>query len=196
MALYTAITEYVRRTLTEKRFLHSISTACCGKEIALSVGVCPERAYLAGILHDIARELPDESLLRTAREKGIIPRNEEKSHPILLHGKIAALISKDELGIKDKGVLAIAFHVAGRQGWPRLEQVVYLADKIEPLRDYPGVDGLRRLVETGRFDKALMESLRNTVIYAVQERDKIVDTETVVVFNEVTKAKTRNTAKS
>lgn len=80
---------------------------------------------------------------------------------------MAASIVEKEIGIKDKGVLdAIASHVTGRRQWAKLEQVVYLADKVEPTRDYPKADTVRRLLEKGEFDCALLESLRNAIIYA------------------------------
>lgn len=178
--------------LSEDRFEHSISTARYGFELGKQYGVDPERAFLAGILHDVAREFSGGYLLLQAGKEGIIPRKEEKICPFLLHGKVAASIVKKEIGIKDKGVLnAIASHVTGRRQWAKLEQVVYLADKVEPTRDYPKADTVRRLLEKDEFDCALLESLRNAIIYAAQTRGWIVDTETVVVFNEIAKAQAR-----
>jgi predicted HD superfamily hydrolase involved in NAD metabolism len=186
--LYRQSVGLARQKLTKDRLLHSISTADCSLKIARAYGVDPDRAYLAGVLHDIARELSTEQLLRRAKEEGIILRKEERARPFLLHGKVAALIAQEEMGIKDMGVLdAISFHVTGRRNWTRLEQVLYLADKIEPTRDYPKVDFVRMLLERGDFDRALFECLRNTIIYACQTKGWIVDTETVVVFNEVAK---------
>jgi predicted HD superfamily hydrolase involved in NAD metabolism len=190
--LYNRGVDFARQTLTEGRFKHSIGTADCGRKMARAYGVDPDRAYLAGILHDIAREYSAEQLLRKANEKGIILRKEERARPFLLHGKVAALIAREELGVRDRGVLnAIAFHVTGRYNWTRLEQVLYLADKVEPTRNYPKVDVVRRLLEKGDFDRALFECLRNAIIYAVQTRGWIVDTETVVVFNEIAKREPR-----
>ena len=97
-------------------------------------------------------------------------------------------IVQKELGIKDKGVLnAIASHVVGRRRWTKLEQIVYLADKVEPTRVYPSAGIVRKLLEEGEFERALLEGLRNAIVYAAQTRGWIVDTETVVVFNEITK---------
>ncbi len=177
--------------LTEGRFRHSVGTAQYGSKLARQYGVDPDRAYLAGILHDVAREFSAGYLLRKAREEGIILRKEDKACPLLLHGKAAALMAEKEIGIKDKGVLdAIAFHVTGRSQWTRLEQIVYLADKVELTREYPRVDVVRRLLENGDFEYALFECLRNAIIYAARTEGWIVDTETVVVFNEIAKTQT------
>lgn len=100
--------------------------------------------------------------------------------------RVGAVIVKKELGLEDQGVLdAISYHVTGRPDWTRLEQVLYLADKIEPDRDYLGVDKVRALLETGDFEEALLECLRENIIYAARTKGWIVDTNTVVIFNEL-----------
>ena len=186
--IYRRAFEFARARLSEGRFEHSLSAAEYGHALGRQYGVDPERVYLAGLLHDVARELPAGSLLLYARKQGIILRREETTCPLLLHGKVAAYIVESELGVRDKGVLnAIASHVVGRRHWTKLEQIVYLADKVEPTRVYPGADVVRKLLEEGEFERALLESLRNAITYAAQSRGWIVDTETVVVFNEIAK---------
>ncbi len=178
--------QFAKTKLSKNRLEHSIGVAKCGFRLALKYGVNPERAYLAGLLHDIARDFPLEMLLLKAKKEDIIRRKEEIVCPVLLHGKISAVIARKELGIKDEGVLsAIAYHVSGRRHWTKLEQIVYLADKIEPGRNYPKVNVVRNLLEVGEFDEALLESLRNAIIYAARTRGWIVDPETVVIFNEM-----------
>jgi predicted HD superfamily hydrolase involved in NAD metabolism len=186
--IYQRAFEFARAMLSEERFEHSLSTAKYGYRLGKQYGVDPERVYLTGLLHDVARELPASSLLLHARKQGIILRKEEKTCPFLLHGKVAAFIVRKELGIKDKGVLdGIASHIVGRRHWTKLEQIVYLADKVEPTRVYPSAGIVRKLLEEGEFERALLEGLRNAIVYAAQTRGWIVDTETVVVFNEITK---------
>ena len=183
--IYRRAFEFARARLSEGRFEHSLSAAEYGHALGRQYGVDHERVYLAGLLHDVARELPAGSLLLYARKQGIILRKEEKTCPLLLHGKVAVSIVQKELGIKDKGVLnAIASHVVGRRRWTKLEQILYIADKVEPTRAYPGAGLVRGLLEEGEFERALLECLRNAIVYAAQSRGWIVDTETVVVFNE------------
>lgn len=180
--------QYVKNSVSPERFQHSLGVKSCAAKIARQLGLDPDKASLAGILHDIARDIPDGDLLRIAQLKGIIPRREDMLCPVLLHGKVGAALVRDELGITDQDVLmAIASHVTGRSGWTGLEQVIYVADKIEPGRRYPGVDKLRKLVEVGRFDLALRECLRNAIIYAARS-ERLIDPETVVVFNETSEA--------
>jgi len=175
--------------MTPERFTHSVGVAETARLLAHEFNGDPEKAYLAGILHDIARDLAPEALLREAAKKGIILEEGEKACPTLLHGKVAACIAQRELGIRDQEVLrAISSHVTGRPGWTRLEQVVYLADKVEPARDYPGVEKVRSLLEKGDFEGALLEALANAIIYVTQNQG-FLDPKTVVVFNEIAKIK-------
>ncbi len=182
--MHESFQELVRRTLSQERYLHSTGTADTAASLAKEFGADPDKAYLAGLLHDIAREDLPSDILPEAKSHGIIVRTEDRRLPLLLHGKVAAARAR-ELGVEDPDILdAISSHVAGRRGWTRLEQVVYLADKIEPTRDYPGVARLRSLVQEGYFTDALKECLANAIGYAASHRG-VVDPETVVVFNEI-----------
>jgi len=182
--MYSHIHDFVRSRIDEERFSHSENTARYAYDIAQTHGVDPERAYLSGLLHDIARDLSPQEILRVALKEGIIPRKEERICPFLLHGKVGAQIVKREIGLLDEGVLnAISFHVTGRPNWTRLEQVLYLADKAEPERVYPGADRIRDLLKRGDFEGALFECLRENIIYAAKTQGWIVDTDTVVIFN-------------
>ena len=177
--------EYVRRALPEGRLLHTKGTVEEACRLAPYFGVDLGKASLAAMLHDIARDLSPGELLQAARSKGIMVRTVDRLCPVLLHGRIAAAKAR-ELGVSDEDVLqAIASHVTGRPGWTSLEQVVYLADKTEPGREYPGVERVRGLARSGRVREALKQALRNSIIYALESEPGFVDPETVVVFNEV-----------
>lgn len=182
-------TVWAKSIMKPQRFEHSVRVARTARSLALKLGENAEKAYLAGILHDIARDFEPQELVRVALEEGIILRREDLINPIVCHGKVAAALSKKTLGVEDDDILnAISSHVTGRRGWTRLEQLVYLADKIEPGRDYPGVEKIRELVERQDFYGALWESLADSIIYLVRNK-RFLDPETVVVFNEVTQIK-------
>lgn len=177
--------EFARRRLSEERLRHTEGTAEAAARLAALLGADPGKAVLAAVLHDIARDLSPEDLLRAARSKGIMVRTVDTRNPVLLHGKIAAA-EAEALGVRDPDVLqAIASHVTGRRGWTGLEKAVYLADKVESTRSYPGVDRLRELIDAGQVEVALMEALRGAVAYAAKYGPGLVDPETVVVLNEV-----------
>lgn len=178
--------EYARRVLSKERFSHTQGTEEEARRLAPCLGAGPNKAALAAVLHDIARDHTPQELLRAAASKGIMVRTIDKLRPILLHGRVAAATAA-ELGVKDEDVLqAIASHATGRPGWTSLEQAVFLADKMERRRDYPEVARVRELVRSGRPMEALREALGNVIMYAVRDEPGFVDPETVVVFNEVT----------
>lgn len=116
------------------------------RSLARRFGAAEEQAGAAGLLHDLARALSPEALLKAADRSGIVVDEIERRNPILLHGPVAAEQVRQELGITDRALLdAIRYHTTGRAGMSPLEMVVYLADLIEPGRNYPGVEGLREL---------------------------------------------------
>jgi len=132
--------------LPEALFHHSVGVAETARSLAQRYGVDPEAAFTAGLLHDLAKNLPPEGLLKAAEASGIVVDGIERANPSLLHGPVAAVWAEKELGITDRSILdAIRYHTTGRAGMSRLEMVVYLADLIEPGRRYPGVDRLREL---------------------------------------------------
>ena len=179
--------DYVRSAVSEARYVHSVGTADTARELALRFGADPDQAYLAGLLHDIARESTGFDLVCEAKRQGIMVSEVEDKLPFLLHGKVAAERARS-LGVTDEGVLsAIASHVTGKKGWARLDQIVYLADKIEPGRDYPGVDAVRESVSIGDFRDALIRCLQTAISYARQSGSSLIDLETVVVLDEVSK---------
>lgn len=174
-----------RRRLSGARLLHTEGTVRAALALAAAFGADPQKAAIAAVLHDIVRDEAPAELVRLARAKGIMVRTEDEIRPVLLHGRIAAAIAK-ESGITDPCILAaIESHVTGRPGWTGLEQMLYLADKIEETRDYPGVHKLRELAMEGKVKEALKEALKVSIKHSLDASPSFVDPETVVVFNEV-----------
>ncbi len=89
-----------------------------------------------------------EELLRLAEERNLPVGPPERESPKLLHGPVAAELAREDLGVKSEDVLeAIRAHTTGAPGMGPVALAVFLADKIEPARDYPGIDELRALAE-------------------------------------------------
>ncbi|MGE5580681.1 MAG: bis(5'-nucleosyl)-tetraphosphatase (symmetrical) YqeK [Bacillota bacterium] len=174
-----------RRYLSGRRLLHTEGTVRAALALAGAFGADPQKAAVAAVLHDIVRDETPAELVRLARAKGIMVRTEDEKSPVLLHGRVAAVIAREQ-GVTDPCILAaVESHVTGRAGWTGLEQTLYLADKIEETRDYPGVQELRELAGRGRVREALKEALKNAIKHSLDARSSFVDPETVVVFNEV-----------
>ncbi len=179
--------EFLSRFLGWEKIEHCMRVAATAKEMASRFGADPERAELAGLLHDVARDLAPEEILRLAEEHGIMVTQVGRASPVVLHGAVGAVLARNELGVGDEEVLlAISSHVTGRRGWTRLEQVVYLADKVEPGRSYPGVEEIRNMLTAGDFRGALRQAVLLSISYC-SKAGCPVDPETVVVLGELSR---------
>lgn len=145
-ALLKDAESYARERLSDERYAHTLRVAETAERLARLHGLDPERARLAGLLHDTAREVGKEELLRVAEEEGLRVGDFERERPILLHGPVAAELSRKDLGLEDAEVRdAVRAHTTGEPGMEPLALALYVADKIEPDRGQPGVDDLREL---------------------------------------------------
>lgn len=149
--------------LSEKRYSHSLGVSQTAVKLAKRYGYDTNKAKIAGLLHDCARELPMEVLLSKAEEFGIVVDDVEKQEPILLHAPVAAQMAKIWYGIQEQDILqAIALHTTGNGSMTLLDKIVYLADMIEPQRKFKGVEELRLLAEKD-VDEAFAASLDQSI---------------------------------
>jgi len=137
------VLDFIRERLSRRRFEHSLRVARTAVRMARHFGQDPGDAWLAGLLHDTARELSDEELLEYALRTGIPVTEEEQELPVLLHGKAGARIVEEALPwISPEALRGIAHHIKGGEGISDLEMIIYIADFMEPGRSYhdPGWD--------------------------------------------------------
>lgn len=143
------------------RLAHCSRVAQLAQWLAQRYDVDPDKARLAGFLHDCAR---DESPARLLELAGLwrIPVTEvEARAPILLHAPVGAELVRRECGVEDIQILdAIRFHTTGRSGMSPLEKIVFVADYAEPARDFPGVERVRA---------AMFECLDTAVRFALDQ---------------------------
>lgn len=170
------IKEYIERNMSEKRRLHTYGVCETAVKLARQYGCDTEKARLAALLHDIYRGIPSSTLDYYVRHLGL----DEKylGNANLAHGKIAAATCGREFGVADSDVInAVSYHTTGRAGMSLLEEIIYVADAIEPGRDYPGVEEIRRAAEED-LDRACLMSLSHTIDY-VKSEGKYLDRDTV-----------------
>ena len=147
--------------MSEKRRLHTENVVTEAKKLAAIYGADEEKAELAATCHDFFRGKDKDTINCLVNKYGLPDRY--MNNPNLAHGKLAARFLKDDLGIDDAEVIdAVSYHTTGRPDMSLLEKIVFIADAIEPGRDYPGVDEIRRIVDTD-IDKACLMSLEGTI---------------------------------
>jgi len=153
------LTAYLRAHLSHKRFMHTLNVASEAIRLAKAYGADGRLAYLAGLLHDVCKELPK------AEQLAMLAGTAEHDDPAFLgsppiwHGYAAAVFAEKEFGVHNVDILnAVRYHTTGRGEMSRLEEVVYLADLISAERSFPGVEALRAKAYRS-LNAAMLESL-------------------------------------
>ncbi|HWP97213.1 MAG TPA: bis(5'-nucleosyl)-tetraphosphatase (symmetrical) YqeK [Syntrophomonadaceae bacterium] len=176
------IKEIIRFKLSKHRFKHSLQVAEAARELADHYDQDGEKAYLIGLLHDYAKGISSQELLELAELHGLLEDEVERRVPDLLHAPVGAWLVREELGIEDEAILhAIKVHTLGDFVMSELDKIIYLADMIEPGRDYAGQERLRGLAFRD-LDDAMLFGLESTIRYCL-DRNRILHPRTVAVRN-------------
>ena len=180
------ITKYIEENMSDKRKTHTEGVRSTAIELAEKYGADVEKAELCSLFHDMYRGVPEEDMNNYVRELGLGDRYLNNRN--LAHGKVAAIAMKRDFGVQDEDMLnAVSYHTTGRAGMSTLEKVIYLADAIEPNRDYPSVDELRRLAKED-LDKACLACLEHTIEY-VKQQGAFLDEDTLEATKYLRKGK-------
>lgn len=156
------IKERLKSTLKPQRYAHSLSVADTAVKLAEKYGADADKAYLAGILHDCAKNYSDAELFELLDKYNIEPDYVCRRSAALLHGFVGAEIARDIYGIDDAQIYdAIYYHTIGKADMPLLTEIIYLADGIEPLRNYPSADIIRAEAQKDLHRAVLMYTEAN-----------------------------------
>ncbi len=153
----------MKEHLGDRLYRHSVGVAETAADLAGRYQADRHRAYLAGLLHDYGKAYSRKELCQKADLLGLRLDRITLSGKRLLHAPVGAALLKFELGLTDTAVLkAVAYHTTGREKMSLLEKVLYLADLIEPERDFDGVELLREIAFTG-LEPALLAAVDQTI---------------------------------
>ena len=148
--------------LKNKRIPHVLGTEQEAVRLALHYGADVNKARVAALLHDCTKKLDMEEQKALCERYQIQLDELEQKALKLLHSKTGAAIARDVFGVDEEIYLAINWHTTGRTGMSLLEKIIYMADYIEPTRDFEGVEELRR-VTYENLDAGLELGLSTTV---------------------------------
>lgn len=162
------IIEYIRKNLSDYRYTHTMGVAETAKKLAKIYGADPDKAYVAGLLHDCAKELSLDAMLSLCGKYKIDTDEMTKSSARLLHGIVGAHIAREKFGIDNEIFDAIAYHTTGKARMSILAKIVYIADYIEPNRSFDGVEAIRDLA-VSNIDKAIIASSGNIIVHIVNK---------------------------
>ena len=173
-----------KRTLSDKRYTHTLNVKKLAVKLAKQYGADPDKAALAALLHDIAKERPKAELLQILQDNAIIAKGAAQRPVPVWHGICAALLAQHRWGVQDEEVLsAIANHTAGKPGMSRLDKIIYLADMCSAERSYPEVDWLRALLAQD-LDRAMAVSLGQNILW-MRQQNKPIDPVSLAAYDEL-----------
>ena len=153
----------IKKRLSRERFEHSLEVAKTAAELARRYGADPEKAYAAGILHDIMKDADNEEHLRLFERNSIKLTELEKGARKLWHAMSSALYVRERFGIEDGDILGpIRYHTTGRPEMTTAEKVLFIADFISADRIYPGVERMREKAAIS-LELAMVEGLQFTM---------------------------------
>ncbi len=173
----------VRSRLGAKAAGHSERVAETSAGLAVAYGADIDDARLAGLLHDWDREVPRGELVDTARDAGLAVSDSDVAVPKLLHSRTGAAAVRARFPeLPDAVVSAVSKHTVGAVEMSDLDRIVFIADMIEPARDYPGVEELRDAVGTVSLAELFALAYQQSVRHLVDARKRIHE-DTVAVWN-------------
>jgi len=159
----------LKEIMSEERFEHSVNVSRVARELALKYDYNVDKAEVAGLLHDCAKDLDYNILEKMVLEYSIKTDEIIQNIPKLLHPLVGAAIAENEFNIQDPAILkAIRAHSTGAAQMSLLDKIIYLSDKIEPLRNNEGVEEVRKMAWKD-LNKAVLMVLDKGLIYLISK---------------------------
>ena len=173
----------IKSLLSEQRFKHSLEVAHLAYKVASNNNMNAQKAYIAGILHDIGKEVFEE-------EKVLLMQKEFSEFadlpPFSYHQFIGSYIARTEFEIKDKEIInAIKYHATGRERMTWLDKIIYACDKIEPTRGFDSTELINAMMEN--YEKGFVTVLKANKEYLENHRGNINNLLTCECFNKFIK---------
>ena len=183
--LIEEIRKHVKKSVKKERYEHSVRTAEFSARMGRIYQVDDTRCYLAGISHDICKNLSDSEMLKLASRDGRAISALEAENPQLLHGRAAAVFMQEQFGVSDAEVLqAIASHTFGGAHLCPLAKILYAADKIEPGRPHVTSEYLEKLLKMD-LDSLVAAIIKENVAY-LRSKGKTAASATLEFLAELT----------
>ncbi len=183
---YTADTretlmQKVQMRMSERRFQHVLGVEKMAVALAEKYGCSPEKASIAALTHDYAKERPDDEFILVIKRDGFDSDLLNYGNAIW-HGLVGASFVECELGITDPEILnAIRVHTTGAAKMTLLDKIIYVADYIEPGRNFPGVEDAREIALVD-LDEAVAFETKHTLAHLIEQEQQIYP-KTIETYN-------------
>ncbi|WP_215145070.1 bis(5'-nucleosyl)-tetraphosphatase (symmetrical) YqeK [Exiguobacterium qingdaonense] len=161
----------IKQTLPEKRYIHTLGVVETAERLAIQYGEDVEQARLAAMLHDYAKYFDIEEMRQVVIEEGL-DLNLLQYGDELLHAPVGAVLLARQYDLDQAVLSAIRNHTTGEPGMSRLDQILFVADAIEPNRNYPGVE-LLRAEAAHSLEAAVVATLKQTIEFLLKKSVRI-----------------------
>jgi len=174
--------KYLKENLNEKRYMHTLGVVSVARKLAEINGVSEEKAEIAALSHDIAKNIKIREIKKVLKENNVELTEYENKTPALWHSIVGPTVAQEVFKIEDEDILsAIRWHSTGRENMSKLEKIIYIADMIEPSRRFEGLDDIRK--ETiQKLDKGVLIGLTHTIEYLLS-KGQLIDINTINARN-------------
>ena len=183
--LINNIKEYLKNSLSEKRYIHSISTMDKAKEINKNFNLDEQIVMMTALSHDIAKEMTYDEMIKYAEENNIKLTYEDKLVPTVLHSIIGAHIVKVRYGFTKEMQDAIYYHTTARANMTLLDKIVFLADKTENTRQGKDDDELRKMLKEEGLDRAILWDIDYYSIPKTISNQKMIHPNSIYARNDI-----------
>lgn len=160
---------YLKNNLIENRYIHVLGVVDTAIRLAKINEVDEKKAEIAALAHDIAKNMTIYELKEIIDKNNIELSYDEEKNQEIWHSIVGPIVAKEVFKIEDEEILsAMRWHTTGKENMSKLDKVIYMADMIEPNRNFPEVDVLRR--ETFKdLDNGVLQGLNHTIKYLLNK---------------------------
>ncbi|OJF76514.1 MAG: hypothetical protein BKP49_06695 [Treponema sp. CETP13] len=169
------VKQYAMGYESQKRYKHSVRVAKMARKIAKKYSIDADKAYLAGISHDLCKEMSSEAIKNFAKADGLPITAIEEKKPSLLHGRAAAIVVQKFFHIEDFDIIeAIRYHTFGKANMSTLAKIVYISDKIEPKRPQVNKAYYKKL-NAMDLDEMALTIVQESIVYLQNKHKNVSD---------------------
>ena len=177
-------TQHIRERLSDYRFKHSVNVSKEAVRLAIKYGGDVDKAELAGLLHDVMKDVGKKEQLAIMDKYGVALNEVELQAPKLWHAIAGAVYVNKVLEIRDEDIVnAVRYHTTARAGMTLLEKIIYIADYTSEERDYKGVEKMRKACNVS-LEYAMEEALAFGIAVRTEEHTAI-HPDTFEAYNEI-----------
>lgn len=174
--------EKLEKALDSKRYKHCLGVCDEAVKLAKLYGADEKKAYIAGLLHDCAKGFDKEQQLQLCDKYGVKLDDITRACKPVVHAPLGAAIANMEYGVCDEEILeAIRCHTVGKENMSTLDKIIYVADMIEPMREFDGVEELRKAAYRD-INLAVVMGMRNSIILNAQNNE-LIHPNTILAWN-------------